>query len=406
MKILITTDVYENMINGVAVSVHNLYTALKASGEDVRILTLSPVHSSYREGDVYYIRSTSFKIYPDTRATLSFCDPLLKDVITWAPEVIHSQCEFFTFIFAKKIAKQLNIPIVHTYHTLYEYYTHYFCPSKMLGKKIVELGSRFVCNRADVVIAPTKKTARILENYKIDSPLHVLPTGLSLERLQREVRENVYEELRLHLHIPKDAPVILTLGRVAREKNIDFLIRQMVDKRLQNLNIHLVIVGDGPNRMFLENLVTELKLSQTVHFTGMVAPEDVAAYYRLGDVFASASDSETQGLTYIEAMACALPLLCRKDLCLQSVLIPGYNGYFFENSEEFVQHLTEILSISTQTKFMKQNALRTASDFSKEAFARKALHLYTKMITTRKEKQICTRFACIQKLIWPKGTES
>lgn len=405
MKILITTDAYENMINGVAVSVHNLYTALKASGEDVRILTLSPNHSSYQEGDVYYIRSTPLKIYPDTRAALPLNDPLVKDILAWAPEIIHSQCEFFTFIFAKKIAKQLNIPIVHTYHTLYEYYTHYFCPNKTLGKKIVEFGSRFICNRADAVIAPTEKTARILENYKVNSPIHILPTGLSLERLQKPVEESACNDLKSQLHIPGEAPVILTLGRVAREKNIDFLIQQMTDARLRNLNLHFVIVGDGPDRNRLEQLVSELKLQQTVHFTGMVAPEDVSTYYRLGDVFVSASSSETQGLTYIEAMACALPLLCLKDLCLQSVLKSGHNGYFFQNSEEFIEHLTELLQDSAQKTFMQQDALRTASDFSKEAFARKAQQLYPKVITARKEKQTWTRFACIPRLTWPKGTE-
>lgn len=134
MKILITTDAYDSMINGVAVSIHNLFTALKDFGNEVRILTLSKNHQSYKNDDVYYIRSLSLKIYPDARATFSFHDPLLDDILKWQPDIIHSQCEFFTFVFAHRLAKLLHIPIVHTYHTLYEYYTHYFCPNKALGK--------------------------------------------------------------------------------------------------------------------------------------------------------------------------------------------------------------------------------------------------------------------------------
>lgn len=402
MKILITTDAYTNMINGVAVSVHNLYTALKASGQDVRILTLSSDNTSYQEGDVYYIRSTALKIYPDIRATLSFHDPFLRDILAWEPEVIHSQSEFFTFIYAKKIARKLNIPIVHTYHTLYEYYTHYFCPSEAIGRKIVALGSRFICNRVDAVIAPTEKTARILEGYEVDSPIGIIPTGLSLERLQKSVASETIQELRAQLHIPENAPVIVTLGRLAREKNVDFLIKQMTDARLQK--VHFVIVGDGPDRERLEGLVSELGLQETVHFTGMVAPEEVSKYYRLGDVFVSASSSETQGLTYIEAMACDLPLFCLKDLCLQSILRPGYNGYFFKDSEEFVQHLMELIQMPSQIMAMKQHALETASDFSKEAFARKALQFYIKTITDKEENRLCNRFACIPKLIWRKVT--
>lgn len=404
MKILITTDAYTNMINGVAVSVHNLYTALKASGQDVRILTLSSDNTSYQEGDVYYIRSTALRIYPDIRATLSFHDPLIKDILTWEPEVIHSQSEFFTFVYAKKIARKLNIPIVHTYHTLYEYYTHYFCPSETIGRKIVAMGSRLICNHVDAVIAPTEKTARILEDYGVDSPISIIPTGLSLERLQKSVPTEVCRDLKAQLHIPENAHVIVTLGRLAREKNVDFLIKQMTDARLQGL--HFVIVGDGPDRERLEGLVSELGLQETVHFTGMVAPEEVAKYYRLGNVFVSASGSETQGLTYIEAMACGLPLFCLKDLCLQSILLPGYNGYFFRNSIEFIEQLTELLQAPSQISDMQRHALMTASDFSKETFARRALQFYLKTITDKEEKRLWSRFACIPKLIWPKGTES
>lgn len=404
MKILITTDAYTNMINGVAVSVHNLYTALKASGNEVRILTLSPNHFSYKDEDVYYIRSRKLKIYPDVRATFAFQDTLLKDILEWKPDIIHSQSEFFTFIFAKKIARKLRIPIVHTYHTLYEYYTHYFCPSETLGKKIVALGSRFICNQADAVIAPTEKTARILEGYEVDVPIGIIPTGLSLERLQKPVSPEIVQELKAQLHIPENVPVIVTLGRLAREKNVDFLIKQMTDARLQNL--HFVIVGDGPDRERLESLVSELGLEGTVHFTGMVAPEEVSKYYRLGDLFVSASSSETQGLTYIEALACGLPLFCMKDLCLQSILTPGYNGYFFQNSVEFIEQLAELIQTPSQIQSMQKHALQTASDFSKETFARRALQFYLKTITDKEEKRLWSRFACIPKLIWHKGTES
>ena len=400
MKILITTDAYENMINGVAVSVQNLYSALKAAGEEVRILTLSPDHTSYRKGDVYYIRSRALKIYPDARATLSYQDSLLDDILAWGPEVIHSQCEFFTFVFAKKIAKKRNIPIVHTYHTLYEYYTHYFCPNEMLGKKLVAWGSRFICNQADAVIAPTQKTASILDSYGITSPLGIIPTGLSLDRLQKEVAPDIISKLKAQLHIPEHAPVIVTLGRLACEKNVEFIIRQMGDVRLRN--VHFVIVGDGPDRNRLESLVSMLSLEETVHFTGMVAPEEVGTYYRLGDVFVSASNSETQGLTYIEAMACGLPLLCLKDLCLQSILKPEYNGTFFQTSEEFIEALLEFIKIPERTAAMSRHAQLTALEFSKETFALRALQFYKKTRMEKEEKRECKQFVCIPKPIWPK----
>lgn len=418
MKILITTDAYDAMVNGVAISVKTLSSALNEAGHEVRILTLSQTLHSYQDGDVYYIRSVPLKIYPDARATLSFHNSLLDDILEWQPDVIHSQCEFFTFVFAQRIAKQLHIPIVHTYHTLYEYYTHYFCPSKALGRKVVAMGSRWICNRTDAVIAPTQKTAKILEGYGVSSPIQVIPTGLSLERFRLQTDVHSRLELRACLHIPDNAPVIVTLGRLAREKNIDFLIQQMNHPKIQELGLHLVIVGDGPDRERLETLMHDLNLSETVHFTGMVAPKDVAQYYRLGDVFVSASSSETQGLTYIEAMACELPLLCFQDSCLESVLISGFNGFFFQDDDSFVASCCKLFGNHHRLKSMGQNALQTASQFSKETFAHRALQTYRDIMihpqethwdfsythADRKERRKCTRFACIPKQIWHKVT--
>lgn len=403
MKILITTDAYHTMINGVAVSVQNLYTALKDAGNDVRILTLSQDGHSYHEADVYAIRSIPLAIYPDIRATFFFRDSILDEILAWKPDIIHSQSEFFTFACARRISRLLNIPIVHTYHTLYEYYTHYFCPSKTLGKKIVSTGTRLVCNKTDAVIAPTKKTAQLLQSYGVDSPTDIIPTGLDLSRFELHNHTDVCHELKAKFQIPPDAPVIMTLGRLAREKNVEFLIRQMADSHVQQLGVHFLIVGDGPDRNRLEDLTLELGLENSVHFAGMVPPNEVATYYRLGDLFVSASQSETQGLTYIEAMACGLPLLCLKDVCLDSVLQPGHNGYFFQNSEEFVLHLTSMLQSPSRLEVFGQHALQTAHNFSKEVFARRALLFYQNTIIDRKEKQTCTRFACIPKQIWPKG---
>ena len=379
MKILITTDAYDTMINGVAVSVRNLQSALKAAGHDVRVLTLSQSHHSYVDGDVYYIKSIPIKIYPDARATVSFNTPLLEDIIDWAPQIIHSQCEFFTFVFAKKLARHLNIPIVHTYHTLYEYYTHYFCPNKTLGKKIVSTGSRLICNHADAVIAPTKKTEHILKNYGVSSPIAVIPTGLSLEMLQKPVDENFQTELKTSLHIPENVPVLVTVGRLAREKNIDFLIEQMQTPKVRSRNAHLVIVGDGPDRSRLEALVSDAGLRENVHFTGMIPSENIYRYYHLGDIFVSASNSETQGLTYIEAMACGLPVLCMKDECLKTILNPEVNGCFFEDSESFAKGLM-MLTEKSRISFLKNNALKTAENFSKKTFAKRAVKLYDNVI--------------------------
>ena len=400
MKILITTDAYNTMVNGVAVSVNNLYQSLKESGNDVRILTLAQTPFSYYEKDVYYIRSSAIKIYPDARGTMAFGDDLLEEIVEWEPEIIHSQCEFFTFVFARKIAKRLNIPIIHTYHTLYECYTHYFCPNKNMGRKLAGAFSKFICDQVDRVIAPTMKTANLLESYGVNSEITVIPTGISLERLRRTVDKEECEKLKETYGIPGQAPVMVTLGRLAQEKNVEFLIRQMRTPQIREAGIHFLIVGDGPDRERLEFLVKELEIENVVHFAGMVSPEDVYKYYRLGDIFVSASQSETQGLTYIEALACGLPLVCFKDECLGQVLRPGWNGYYFENEMDFSKNL--ILAFQKKDELTKY-AFETADEFSRETFGTRVLSLYKKVIEERKEAEKCIRFACIPRQIWHRG---
>ena len=137
MKILITTDLFTTETNGVVTSVKNLYDELKKKGHDVRILTLSESVCSHKEDKVYYIRSMPIGIYPNIRMPLSYNHSLIKELMDWKPDVIHSQCEFFTMQYAKKISEFTGAPIVHTYHTMYEQYVGYVVPSKRFGKWVM-----------------------------------------------------------------------------------------------------------------------------------------------------------------------------------------------------------------------------------------------------------------------------
>ena len=174
MKILITTDVFTPAVNGVVTSVLNLRTQLIERGHDVRILTLSEDNFSRKEENVYYIKSFRIKIYPNARATTNFHNKYIEEIINWGPDIIHSQCEFSSFIFAKMIAKKLNIPIIHTYHTMYEYYTHYFTHNKDLGKKVVGSLSKKLLNNVATVIVPTQKVEQVLKDYGIKNNIVTL----------------------------------------------------------------------------------------------------------------------------------------------------------------------------------------------------------------------------------------
>ncbi len=382
MKILITTDLFTVTTNGVVTSVRNLYDELTSHGHAVRILTLSNNRHSRREGDFYYIRSTSLgAVYPDVRMPTSFRHPMIQELIDWRPDVIHSQCEFFTFQYALRISRKTGAPIIHTYHTLYEQYFGYLLPSKKLGKQVVKVLSRKRLKKVERVIAPTHKVEDALRSYGLDNPISVIPSGIDLAQHKVRISANTRKVSRRSLGIADDQLVLLNLGRLGTEKNLDELVRFFAKAREQHDNLIFLIVGGGPAKESLEELVKELHMEQYVIFTGMVRPDKVQEYYQLGDIFVSASTSETQGLTYIEAAANGLPLLCRDDPCLQDVLLPGENGYAYHSEDEFME---AIRVISTNPNWLKSASLRSqeiADSFDKQNFGDSVEAVYDDVLT-------------------------
>ena len=162
MKILITTDWYSPAVNGVVTSVKNLRRGLEARGHEVRILTLSQTTHSWTEDGVTYLGSVpAGLVYPGARLRTPMVRRWTQELVAWGPDVVHSQCEFSTFFLARRIAEYLDVPLVHTYHTVYEDYTHYFSPSVRFGKKAVAMFSRWVAAQTDCLIAPTVKVRQL-----------------------------------------------------------------------------------------------------------------------------------------------------------------------------------------------------------------------------------------------------
>lgn len=386
MKVLITTDWYKSAVNGVATSVRNLENGLRQLGHDVKILTLSQTRFSYESDNTTYIGSVNAeRIYPCARVKIPLKSRLIENLIKWKPDIIHSQCEFSTFSLARKISEVTGAPIVHTYHTIYEDYTHYFSPSIKLGKKAVRLFTRHISRHTDCMLAPTEKVKDILDKYNCKTPVEVVPSGLDFNIIVSEKNNAEREEFRRSIGIPKDKRVILYAGRLAEEKNldelIDFLGRNKPD------NAVFMIVGDGPYREEIERKIKFSGLQDITIMTGMVNYSEMKNYYCAGDIFVSASQSETQGLTYIEALANGLALLCKSDKCLDNVLQNGINGYSYTDESEFSERLNRLLT--SDISDMKKKAAETARQkFSKETFAEQIEGIYCDLLKQRLCKTI------------------
>lgn len=392
MKILITTDLYKPSINGVVTSVLNLSEELIKMGHDVKILTLSRTIHSHKNDNVYYIKSVPVNVYPDIRATVLLYDKLISELISWKPDVIHSQCEFFTYTYGKYISRKTKAPIVHTYHTMYEDYISYLKIDKKYSRQVVSFMSKNRLKDATVIIAPTNKVKKTLLAYDITKDIKVIPTGLNMLSFEINFEEADKEKLRKKYSIPSDGDLLLYLGRIGEEKNIKELLvyfKSLIEKRN---NIYLLVVGGGPYEKKLAQEIKDLSLDSRVIMTGMVDPKLVPLFYKAADIFVSASQSETQGLTYIEALASGLPLVCKYDECLEKVLIDGYNGYFYKHEADFIKNIEEVLDNKDLKTTMKKNSLETSKYYSKTYFAKSVEKVYKLALSINKAKQRANRF--------------
>lgn len=396
MKVLIATDLYTPQVNGVVTSVLNLREELEKLGHDVKVLTLSQSDSSYVKENVYYVKSFPLKVYPDIRASILFENEVVDQLIDWDPDIVHTQCEFFTLFFAKTISRKVKCPLVHTYHTMYEYYIKYAIKYEYIGSKLLFGYLRKSLKKCDIIIVPTKKVEASIRSYELENEVKVIPTGIDLSKFKIEVsRENILKE-KSNLGIDENKKIILTLGRIAEEKNIDELVLNIRSMLRRRDDFVFLIVGDGPYKAKLEKRVNSYKMGNSVIFTGMINPKDINLYYKMSDVFVSASQSETQGLTYVEAMANGLPQVCKYDDCLDGLLESGYNGFYFENKEEFIENVEKLLDDEELSKEMSINAQNTSKRYSKETFGKSVAKVYEEAIENYEERD---RFKSAKEII-------
>lgn len=383
MNIAIFTDTYLPDLNGVATSSRILHDELVKHGHHVLVVTTELPSGSDYQDDALTVRIPGIdikKLYGYRASTIYSFDGM-KEIREFMPDVIHVQTEFGVGIFGRIVGEILNVPVCYTYHTMWTDYSHYLSrgvkPIDVVMKKIIEKISKIYGNSCAQLIVPSQKTADELSSYGIEKNMNVIGTGLVLDRFSPQHRnEEIIQDIKKTYHLD-DHFVILFLGRIAQEKSIDVLIEAMEDIIKEREDALLLIVGGGPSLSTLKDLVKEKGLEDCVIFTGPKDSKLVPQYYHVADAFVSASTSETQGLTYIEAMASGLPVFARYDRNLEDVIKNGENGFFFETKEELIE---ELVSFDEEDKRISQQALIDSQQFSSEIFYEKILAVYQKAI--------------------------
>lgn len=392
MRIGIFVDAYEPYVSGVTTSIKMLKISLENMGHQVYIVTANLSNNKFiydENNKIIYIPGIKTGIY-ETKLTSIYSTRAIKIIKSWNLDVIHSHTEFGIGVFSRIVAKQLKLPIVHTYHTLWEDYVYYITHGffDKFSKSVVRKVTKYICeNQSDELIVPTEKIKDLfITKYNVTCDINVIPTGIDTTRFElNDKLEKSVNSLKRKHKIKNDDFIIGAVGRVAKEKSFDKLIETMDKLIKSNYHFKLMIVGDGPDIDNLKKLVKDLKISNNVIFTGKVKYDLIPAYYNLFDIMTSFSTTETQGLTIIEALAASTPVVCINDDSFNAMIEDTYNGFIFNEPEEFINHVINLKGNQELYKTISLNAKNSIHKYSKEVFASDVLKIYHKAINDKKQ---------------------
>ena len=375
MNIALLTNTFTPHVGGVARSVEAFAKAYRELGHRVLVVAPEFEDAPEYETDVFRIPAIQHFNGSDFSVVLPVPSGLSDKMEEFSPDIIHSQHPFLLGMTAVRIARTLDLPLVFTHHTLYEQYTHYVPgDSPAMKRFVIELSTRYA-NLADQVFAPSESIRDMLIERGVTSPVLVVPTGVSVERFAY----GKGRDFLMKKQIPEDAFVVGHMGRLAPEKNLEFLARSVVGFMKEYGQAVFLLVGTGPSQEAIEQIFAEAGLSGRLCMCGVLVKDDLADALNAMSVFAFASKSETQGMVLTEAMAAGLPVVALDASGVREVVVDASNGRLIreETAEAFAAALRWVYARSRDEMDILIAAARaTAEAFSMAASARKALAAY------------------------------
>lgn len=398
VKIAIFTDSYKPYVSGVVRSIDTFSTELLNLGHDVYIFAPRyyqnvndrPQATTTGAGDsetprVFRFWSIPVPGYPGFAAPIPVslrAEKLIRDL---GIQVMHTHGPFALGGLGAVLARKQNLPLVFTHHTMYHEYVHYL-PGARSFSKGKELWSRFVLSyvgnysrKVDLVIAPTPQIRSfIIDTYGIDhNKVIAIPTGIPME----QYRQGDPTWLRAQLGIPETDSILLFVGRLGEEKNIPFLLEALgiILKEMPSAN--LVLVGDGPQRAYLQRQAAQLGLESRVYFTGPLERQRVIDAMHSADLFVIASLTETQGLATLEALASGLPVIGVDAPGTRDLVRDGVDGYLTPHDPQvFAQRVAWLLRNPGHLRKLATNAVSGAAVFSARNMALKLVAAYESLL--------------------------
>lgn len=378
MRIGIFTDSYKPYIGGVVRSIELFTEELRNLGHQV-IIFAPNYPGAGEEQDVFRFPAIPTPTYKGFYLGIPFSTNLDRYLEQHPLNIIHVHSPFLLGRLGAKVARKLGVPLVFTYHTLYDQYTHYMPFAKEFSKEITRKVCVDFCNRCDLVITPTEIISEHIRSMGVTSEVKWLPTGIQLKEFAGVDRT----WLRKTYGLASDEFILLFVGRAGKEKNIPFILDSLLELRKQYLNTKLVVVGEGPESENIKNYTGELGLSEHVIFTGKLSSQDLVKAYSGADLFVFGSLTETQGIVIAEAKAAGLPVVAVNAYGVANMVIDGEDGFLVEPElPAFVQRIGLLLEDSALRKRMGERALVNVQQLTSRKCAEKLVGYYENLLNT------------------------
>lgn len=387
MRIGLFTDTYFPQVSGVATSIRTLKTELEKQGHAVFIFTTTDKDvNRYEDWQIIRIPSVPFFAFKDRRFAYRGFTKALEIAKQYQLDIIHTQTEFSLGLLGIWIARELKIPVIHTYHTQYEDYVHYIAKGMLIRPSMVKYLVRGFLHDVDGVICPSEIVRDLLSKYKVKVEKRVIPTGIELAKFERpEIKEENLATLRSKLGIQEDEKMLLSLSRISYEKNIQAVLAAFAQVLKEENKVKLVVAGDGPYLDSLKEQAVQLQIQDQVIFTGMIVPSETALYYKAADFFISASTSETQGLTYLESLASGTPVIAHGNPYLDNLISDKMFGTLYYGEQELAGAILEALIATPDMD--EQKLADKLYEISAENFGKRVHEFYLDAIISNKFEQ-------------------
>jgi len=383
MNILMMTNTYLPHVGGVAQSVHRFVEAYQREGH--KPLVVAPEFPGAEESEGNVVRVPAVQNFNGSDFSVMVPVPfyLTSSLNKFSPDVVHTHHPFLLGSTALRVAAARDVPLIFTHHTMYEHYTHYVpIEAKNLKKFVIQLCTAYA-NRCDHVIAPSESVCDVLKRRGVQTPITVIPTGVDFEAFSKGDGVRARKEHG----IGAECCVVGHVGRLAPEKNLEFLAGAVAQFLSKRENARFLVAGEGPSKEAMAKIFEEAGVAGRVHFVGRLADQALIDFYHAMDVFVFASKTETQGMVLVEAMAAGIPVLALGASGVTDVLEHRQNGWMVreETTEAFVEGFNWLATQDdTRRRFLSRNARETGQAFSTERCAQKALNVYDNVLQKRR----------------------